>query len=147
MVENMLKRRYQYTASVDFNNTHYKRIQSLIQNHMPLCAVSLLESREQRYIKAMNNNDISSDVQVSQPTTTQSGKVVSWSCNLPKKVSSASELFLLVSVTNQSNLESCLLSFSAWLCCPYKWPFFFGVGWGRGVPDYHISIKMTREFV
>ena len=36
---------YQYT-SVDINNTRYKRIQSLIQNHMPMCAVSLLESRE-----------------------------------------------------------------------------------------------------
>ena len=40
--------RYQYTTSVDINNTRYKRIQSLIQNHM--CALSLLESREQRYI-------------------------------------------------------------------------------------------------
>ena len=29
----------------------------IIQNHMPVCAVSLLESREQRYIKAMNNNN------------------------------------------------------------------------------------------
>ena len=28
------KERYQYTISVDINNTHYKRIQSLIQNHM-----------------------------------------------------------------------------------------------------------------
>ena len=48
--------RYQYTTSVDINNTRYKRIQSLIHNRMPMCAVSLLESREQRYIKAMNNN-------------------------------------------------------------------------------------------
>ena len=30
---------------------------TLIQNHMLMCAVSLLESREQRYIKAMNNNN------------------------------------------------------------------------------------------
>jgi len=44
------------TTSVDINNTPYKRIQSLIPNHMPMCAVSLLESREQRYIKAVNNN-------------------------------------------------------------------------------------------
>ena len=50
------KERYQYTTSVDINNTRYKRIQSLIQNHMPLCAASLPDSREQRYIKAMNNN-------------------------------------------------------------------------------------------
>ena len=48
--------RYQYTTSVDIN-TRYKRIQSLIQNHMPMCAVSLLESKEQRYVKAMNNNN------------------------------------------------------------------------------------------
>ena len=46
--------RYQYTTSVDINNTRYKKenekkIQSLIQNHMLMCAVSLLESREQRY--------------------------------------------------------------------------------------------------
>ena len=45
------KERYQHTTSVDINNTHYKRIQSLIQNHihMPMCgmcAVSLLKSRE-----------------------------------------------------------------------------------------------------
>ena len=51
------KERYQYTTYVGINNTRYKRIQSLIQNHMPMCAVSLLESREQRYIKAMNNNN------------------------------------------------------------------------------------------
>ena len=51
------KQRYQYTTSVDINNTRYKRIQSLIQNRMPMCAVSLLESREQRYIKAVNNNN------------------------------------------------------------------------------------------
>ena len=36
----------QYTTSVDIKNTCYKRIQSVIQNHMPMCAVSLLESRE-----------------------------------------------------------------------------------------------------
>ena len=36
----------QYTTSVDINNTRYKRMQSLIQNHMPVCAVSLLESRD-----------------------------------------------------------------------------------------------------
>ena len=31
--------RYQYTTSVDINNTRYKRIQSLIQNHKPMqCA-------------------------------------------------------------------------------------------------------------
>ena len=28
------KERYQYTTSMDINNTRYKRIQSLIQNHM-----------------------------------------------------------------------------------------------------------------
>ena len=38
--------RYQYITSVDINNTRYKRIQSLIRNHMPMCAVSLIESRE-----------------------------------------------------------------------------------------------------
>ena len=48
---------YQYTTSVDINNARYKRIQSLIQNDMPMYAVSLLESREQRNIKAMNNNN------------------------------------------------------------------------------------------
>ena len=48
--------RYQYTTSVDINNTCCKRLQSLIQNHMPMCAVSLLESREYYYINAMNNN-------------------------------------------------------------------------------------------
>ena len=48
--------RYQYTTSVDINNTRYKRIQSVIQNHMRhKCALSLLESGEERYIKAMNN--------------------------------------------------------------------------------------------
>ena len=35
--------RYQYTTSMD---ARYKRIQSLIQNHMLMCALSLLESRE-----------------------------------------------------------------------------------------------------
>ena len=35
---------YQYTTSVDINNTCYKRLRSLIQSHM--CAVSLLKSRE-----------------------------------------------------------------------------------------------------
>ena len=48
--------RYQYTTSVNINNACYKRIQSFIQNHMPVCTVRLLESREQSYIKAMNNN-------------------------------------------------------------------------------------------
>ena len=38
--------RYQYTISVDINNTHYKRMQSLIQNHMPMYTVSLLKNRE-----------------------------------------------------------------------------------------------------
>ena len=28
------KERYQYTTSVDINNMRYKRLQSLIQNHM-----------------------------------------------------------------------------------------------------------------
>ena len=37
---------YQHTTSMDINNMCYKRIQSLIQNHMPVCTVSLLESRE-----------------------------------------------------------------------------------------------------
>ena len=55
---------YQYTPAVTINNTHYERIQSLIQNHMPLCAVSLLESREQRYIKAMNDNNNSRSLAV-----------------------------------------------------------------------------------
>ena len=40
------KKRCQYTTSLDINNTRYKRIQSLIHNHMPMCALSLLESRE-----------------------------------------------------------------------------------------------------
>ena len=37
------------STSVDINNTRYKiikRLQSLIQNHMPVCIVSLLKSRE-----------------------------------------------------------------------------------------------------
>ena len=50
------KERYQYTTSVDINNTRYTRIQSLIQNYMPMRAVSLLVSREQRYTNATNNN-------------------------------------------------------------------------------------------
>ena len=33
-------------------------LQSLIQNHMPMCTVSLLESREKHYVKAMNNSNI-----------------------------------------------------------------------------------------
>ena len=37
---------YQYTPSVDINNTHYKRIQSLIQNHMR--HVRIESAREQR---------------------------------------------------------------------------------------------------
>ena len=48
------------STSVDINNTRYKiikRLQSLIQNHMPVCIVSLLKSREWRYIKAINNNN------------------------------------------------------------------------------------------
>ncbi len=60
------KERYQYTTSVHINNTRYKRLQSLIQNHMLMCAVSLLESREQRYIKAMNNNNKYINVQILQ---------------------------------------------------------------------------------
>ena len=40
------KEHYQYTISMDINNTRYERIQSLIQNHMLMCTVSLLESRE-----------------------------------------------------------------------------------------------------
>ena len=48
--------RYQCTTSVDINNTRYKGMQSLIQNHMPMCAVSLFERKEQRCIKAMNSN-------------------------------------------------------------------------------------------
>ena len=61
------KERYQYTTSVNINNTRYKRIQSLIQNHVPMCAVSLLERREQRYIKAMNNNKTCRSVGQSGP--------------------------------------------------------------------------------
>ena len=38
-------------------NMHCNWIQSVIQNHMPMCTVSQLESREQGYIKAMNNNN------------------------------------------------------------------------------------------
>ena len=34
------------TSTQHVNNTCYKRIQSLIQNHMPVCTVSLLDSRE-----------------------------------------------------------------------------------------------------
>ena len=60
------KERYQYTTSVDINNTRYKRMQSLIQNHMQ--HVRSESAREQRtalyksyifhsYIKAMNNNN------------------------------------------------------------------------------------------
>ena len=44
-----------YTTSVDI--TCYKRIQSIIQNHIDMSAVNLLDSREQRYIKAINNNN------------------------------------------------------------------------------------------
>ena len=40
------KERYQYTTSVDINNTRYKRIQSLIQNHMR--HVHSESAREQR---------------------------------------------------------------------------------------------------
>ena len=39
------KERYQYTTSVDINNAHYKRLQSLSESHAT-CAASLLESRE-----------------------------------------------------------------------------------------------------
>ena len=38
--------RYQYITSVDLNNTRYKRIQSLIQNHMR--PVRIESAREQR---------------------------------------------------------------------------------------------------
>ena len=38
--------RYQYTTSVDINNTRYKRIQSLIKNHMR--HVRIESAREQR---------------------------------------------------------------------------------------------------
>ena len=38
--------RYQYTTSVDINNTRYKRIQSLVQNHMR--HVRSESAREQR---------------------------------------------------------------------------------------------------
>ena len=38
--------RYQYTTSVDINNTQYKRIQSFIQNHMR--HVHIESAREQR---------------------------------------------------------------------------------------------------
>ena len=40
------KERYQYTTSVDINNTRYKRIQSLIQNYMR--HVRSESAREQR---------------------------------------------------------------------------------------------------
>ena len=40
------KERYQYTTSVDINNTRYKRIQSLIQNHMR--HVRIESAREKR---------------------------------------------------------------------------------------------------
>ena len=73
--------RYQYTTSVDIKNTRYKRIQSLIQNHiMPMCAVSLLERGEERYIKkkrkkeAMNDNSISSCLSSCQPHRVTSGR-------------------------------------------------------------------------
>ena len=38
--------RYQYATTMDINNTCYKKIQSLIRNHVPVCTVSLLKSRE-----------------------------------------------------------------------------------------------------
>ena len=43
------KEHYQYTISMDINNTRYERIQSLIQNHMPMCAVTD-RAQEQRIV-------------------------------------------------------------------------------------------------
>ena len=55
--------RYQYTTSVDINNTRYKKEKEKGHSHSfritcDKCAVSLLQSKEERYIKAMNNNKI-----------------------------------------------------------------------------------------
>ena len=54
--------RYQYTTSVDINNTRYKRIQLLIHNHMR--HVRSEAAREQRIAlyKAMNNKSRSSNM-------------------------------------------------------------------------------------
>ena len=54
--------RYQYTTSVDINNTRYKKEKEKGHSHSfritcDMCAVSLLQSKEERYIKAMNNNN------------------------------------------------------------------------------------------
>ena len=48
------KQRHWYTISVDINNTRYKRIQSLIQNHKRHVRS---ESSRVCSIKAMNNNN------------------------------------------------------------------------------------------
>ena len=46
------KERYQYTTSIDINNTCYKKIQSLIQNHtQDVCSDS---AREQRIVLYKN---------------------------------------------------------------------------------------------
>ena len=53
------KERYQYSTAVDINNTpcQKKGYSRSFTITCDMCAVSLLESREQRYIKAMNNNN------------------------------------------------------------------------------------------
>ena len=43
-----------YTTSVDIQKTRYKKLFAHVESHSR--AVSLLESGEQRYIKATNNN-------------------------------------------------------------------------------------------
>ena len=47
--------RCKYTTSVDIQKTRYKKLFTHVESHAS--AVSLLESGEQRYIKAINNNN------------------------------------------------------------------------------------------
>ena len=49
------RQRCKYTTSVDIKKTRYKKLFTHVESHAS--AVSLLESGEKRYIKAINNNN------------------------------------------------------------------------------------------
>ena len=53
-----IKERYQCTTSVNINNTHYKKdTVTHSESYCDMCVLSLHDSRESRYIKAININN------------------------------------------------------------------------------------------
>ena len=64
--------RCKYTTSVDIQKTHYKKLFTYVESHAS--AVSLLESGEQRYIQAINNNI----------TVRNKGQRLTWLASVPR---------------------------------------------------------------